>query len=92
MRAFRPCPIISSTGPGQREESSKHAHRSQSPQLSESVAEATMASRWHKKSARRLSATENLTDIETDQGSAELFFPRSGGTACSRRSSRAIGR
>ncbi|MDQ5942042.1 MAG: hypothetical protein QG572_855, partial [Pseudomonadota bacterium] len=36
------------------------------PQLSESVAEATLVS-WHKKAGEAVSRDENLIDIETDK-------------------------
>ena len=36
------------------------------PQLSESVAEATLVS-WHKKAGQAIKADENLVDIETDK-------------------------
>ena len=47
------------------------------PQLSESVAEATLVS-WHKKAGEAVSRDENLIDIETDKVVLELPAPVSG--------------
>ena len=47
------------------------------PQLSESVAEATLVS-WHKQVGEALSRDENLIDIETDKVILELPAPASG--------------
>lgn len=47
------------------------------PQLSESVAEATMLS-WHKKVGEPVTRDENLIDIETDKVVLELPAPASG--------------
>ncbi len=47
------------------------------PQLSESVAEATMLS-WHKKVGEPVTRDENLIDIETDKVVLELPAPSSG--------------
>ncbi|WVH09612.1 MAG: Dihydrolipoamide succinyltransferase component (E2) of 2-oxoglutarate dehydrogenase complex [Fluviibacter phosphoraccumulans EoVTN8] len=47
------------------------------PQLSESVAEATMVS-WHKKEGEAVSRDENLIDIETDKVVLELPAPDGG--------------
>ena len=47
------------------------------PQLSESVAEATMLS-WHKKVGESVTRDENLIDIETDKVVLELPAPASG--------------
>ena len=47
------------------------------PQLSESVAEATLVS-WHKKVGEALSRDENLIDIETDKVVLELPAPADG--------------
>lgn len=47
------------------------------PQLSESVAEATLVS-WHKKAAEAVTRDENLIDIETDKVVLELPAPDSG--------------
>ena len=47
------------------------------PQLSESVAEATMLS-WHKKVGEPVSRDENLIDIETDKVVLELPAPAAG--------------
>ena len=47
------------------------------PQLSESVAEATLVS-WHKKAGEAVSRDENLIDIETDKVVLELPAPDSG--------------
>jgi 2-oxoglutarate dehydrogenase E2 component (dihydrolipoamide succinyltransferase) len=47
------------------------------PQLSESVAEATLVS-WHKKEGEAVSRDENLIDIETDKVVLELPAPDSG--------------
>lgn len=47
------------------------------PQLSESVAEATLVS-WHKKEGEAVSRDENLIDIETDKVVLELPAPESG--------------
>jgi hypothetical protein len=44
------------------------------PQLSESVAEATLLD-WHKKEGERVSRDENLIDIETDKVVLELPAP-----------------
>ena len=48
------------------------------PQLSESVAEATLLD-WHKKAGELVKRDENLIDIETDKVVLELPAPR---TAC----------
>ncbi|MBL8486931.1 MAG: 2-oxoglutarate dehydrogenase complex dihydrolipoyllysine-residue succinyltransferase [Rhodocyclaceae bacterium] len=47
------------------------------PQLSESVAEATLVS-WHKKEGEAVARDENLIDIETDKVVLELPAPDSG--------------
>ena len=47
------------------------------PQLSESVAEATLVS-WHKKAGEAVSRDENLIDIETDKVILELPAPAGG--------------
>src|SRR5471030_1030868 len=47
------------------------------PQLSESVAEATMLT-WHKKFGDSVARDENLVDIETDKGVKELPPPATG--------------
>ncbi|NCX90019.1 MAG: biotin/lipoyl-binding protein, partial [Betaproteobacteria bacterium] len=47
------------------------------PQLSESVAEATLLS-WHKKPGDAVSRDENLIDIETDKVVLELPAPDAG--------------
>ncbi len=47
------------------------------PQLSESVAEATLVS-WHKKAGESVARDENLIDIETDKVVLELPAPDSG--------------
>ena len=47
------------------------------PQLSESVAEATLVT-WHKKAGEAVSRDENLIDIETDKVVLELPAPASG--------------
>ena len=47
------------------------------PQLSESVAEATLVS-WHKKEGEAVSRDENLIDIETDKVVLELPAPDAG--------------
>jgi 2-oxoglutarate dehydrogenase E2 component (dihydrolipoamide succinyltransferase) len=47
------------------------------PQLSESVAEATLLS-WHKKVGEAVSRDENLIDIETDKVVLELPAPNAG--------------
>ncbi len=47
------------------------------PQLSESVAEATLVS-WHKKAGEAVTRDENLIDIETDKVVLELPAPDSG--------------
>ena len=47
------------------------------PQLSESVAEATLVT-WHKKAGAAVSRDENLIDIETDKVVLELPAPASG--------------
>ena len=47
------------------------------PQLSESVAEATLVS-WHKKAGELVKADENLVDIETDKVVLETPAPASG--------------
>jgi len=47
------------------------------PQLSESVAEATLVT-WHKKAGEAISRDENLIDIETDKVVLELPSPDSG--------------
>jgi 2-oxoglutarate dehydrogenase E2 component (dihydrolipoamide succinyltransferase) len=47
------------------------------PQLSESVAEATLVS-WHKKAGEAVARDENLIDIETDKVVLELPAPDSG--------------
>ena len=47
------------------------------PQLSESVAEATLVS-WHKKAGERVKADENLVDIETDKVVLETPAPAAG--------------
>src|ERR1041385_3791227 len=47
------------------------------PQLSESVAEATLLS-WHKKVGEAVARDENLIDIETDKVVLELPAPAAG--------------
>ena len=47
------------------------------PQLSESVAEATLVS-WHKKTGEFVKRDENLVDIETDKVVLETPAPDSG--------------
>ena len=47
------------------------------PQLSESVAEATLLA-WHKKVGDRVDRDENLIDVETDKVVLELPAPQSG--------------
>ncbi|NBY55809.1 MAG: dihydrolipoamide succinyltransferase, partial [Betaproteobacteria bacterium] len=47
------------------------------PQLSESVAEATLLS-WHKKPGDAVARDENLIDIETDKVVLELPAPEAG--------------
>src|SRR5262245_54975899 len=47
------------------------------PQLSESVAEATLVS-WHKQPGEAISRDENLIDIETDKVVLELPAPGDG--------------
>ena len=47
------------------------------PQLSESVAEATLLT-WHKKEGQAISRDENLIDIETDKVVLELPSPVDG--------------
>ncbi len=47
------------------------------PQLSESVAEATLIS-WHKQEGERINRGENLVDIETDKVVLELPAPKEG--------------
>ena len=47
------------------------------PQLSESVAEATLVS-WHKEVGAAVSRDENLIDIETDKVVLEMPAPASG--------------
>jgi len=47
------------------------------PQLSESVAEATLVT-WHKKVGESVSRDENLIDIETDKVVLELPAPGHG--------------
>ncbi|MGE3927741.1 MAG: biotin/lipoyl-containing protein, partial [Lautropia sp.] len=47
------------------------------PQLSESVAEATLL-QWHKKAGDAVARDENLIDIETDKDVLELPAPGSG--------------
>ena len=47
------------------------------PQLSESVAEATLLT-WHKKPGERVRRDENLVDIETDKVVLETPAPESG--------------
>ncbi len=47
------------------------------PQLSESVAEATLVS-WHKKEGEAVARDENLIDIETDKVVLELPAPEAG--------------
>src|SRR5687768_15834262 len=47
------------------------------PQLSESVAEATLLS-WHKKAGQFVNRDENLVDIETDKVVLETPAPQSG--------------
>ena len=47
------------------------------PQLSESVAEATLLA-WHKKAGEMVKADENLVDIETDKGAEEIEAAISG--------------
>ena len=47
------------------------------PQLSESVAEATLVT-WHKQAGEAVSRDDNLIDIETDKVVLELPSPDSG--------------
>ena len=47
------------------------------PQLSESVAEATLLA-WHKKEGEAVKRDENLVDIETDKVVLELPAPADG--------------
>jgi 2-oxoglutarate dehydrogenase E2 component (dihydrolipoamide succinyltransferase) len=47
------------------------------PQLSESVAEATLVT-WHKKAGEAVTRDENLIDIETDKVVLELPAPDGG--------------
>src|SRR5258708_12296497 len=47
------------------------------PQLSESVAEATLLA-WHKKEGEQVKRDENLIDIETDKVVLELPAPADG--------------
>ena len=47
------------------------------PQLSESVAEATLVS-WHKRAGESVARDENLIDIETDKVVLELLAPAAG--------------
>src|SRR5712672_890851 len=47
------------------------------PQLSESVAEATLLD-WHKKEGERVKRDENLIDVETDKVVLELPAPTDG--------------
>ena len=47
------------------------------PQLSESVAEATLLS-WHKKVGEAVARDENMIDIETDKVVLELPAPSAG--------------
>ena len=47
------------------------------PQLSESVAEATLVS-WHKQEGQAVARDENLIDIETDKVVLELPAPADG--------------
>ncbi|MBI1835467.1 MAG: dihydrolipoamide succinyltransferase, partial [Burkholderiales bacterium] len=47
------------------------------PQLSESVAEATLLT-WHKKVGEAVSRDENLVDVETDKVVLELPAPSAG--------------
>src|SRR5690349_24096397 len=47
------------------------------PQLSESVAEATLLD-WHKKEGEKVARDENLIDIETDKVVLELPAPADG--------------
>src|SRR5919201_6875034 len=47
------------------------------PQLSESVAEATLLD-WHKREGERVARDENLIDIETDKVVLELPAPADG--------------
>src|SRR5690606_18050026 len=47
------------------------------PQLSESVAEATLL-QWHKKAGEAVARDENLVDIETDKVVLELPSPSAG--------------
>ena len=47
------------------------------PQLSESVAEATLVS-WHKKTGEYVKRDENLVDIETDKVVLETPAPQAG--------------
>ncbi len=47
------------------------------PELSESVADATLVS-WHKKQGERIERDENLIDVETDKVVLELPAPKSG--------------
>src|SRR4030095_526508 len=47
------------------------------PQLSESVAEATLLA-WHKKQGEAVKRDENLIDIETDKVGLELPAPADG--------------
>ena len=52
------------------------------PQLSESVAEATLLA-WHKKQGEAVKRDENLIDIETDKVVLELPAPCTGMTRLS---------
>ena len=45
------------------------------PQLSESVAEATLL-QWHKKPGDAIERDDNLIDVETDKGLRRLLPPR----------------
>ena len=47
------------------------------PELSESVAEATLVT-WHKKAGEKVERSENLIDIETDKVVMELPAPNAG--------------
>ncbi|MDE2354265.1 MAG: dihydrolipoamide succinyltransferase, partial [Betaproteobacteria bacterium] len=47
------------------------------PQLSESVAEATLLA-WHKQAGEAVARDENLIDIETDKVVLELPAPAAG--------------
>ena len=47
------------------------------PQLSESVAEATLVS-WHKREGESVARDENLIDVETDKVVLELPAPTAG--------------